>query len=503
VSTAIVVLVAVVVAIVVVVIAFRAMWRVAEPDEALIVSGFGARWNGAGIPISDTDKDAAASMGFRVVVGKGTFVIPGLQSVRRLSLSLRETDLAVACVTAQGIPVGVKGVVIFKVGDDYRSIANAARRFLGQQDQMDQRVHNVFAGHLRSIIGGMTVEQMIRERETFTSETRDASRVEMQKLGLVIDALQIQEIDDESGYIDNLGKPEAARVAKEARIAQAAADREATEAEQQAEALKAAARSDSMIRQAEVQAKADQARAEAEQAGPRAAAASRQAVVEQETKVAELEADREEMRLQSEVRKPADARAYEARVSAEAERDARVFRAEAARKETELAAEADARRIELESNAAAERARKLGEAEAAATLARGSAEAEAQRARGLAEAAGIQARAEALASNQDAVISQQIAENLPAIVEAAAKAFGGVDNMTVLNGAEGMNQLLSQVLSMGAAAAPLIHGVIRTAAPAPQNGNGDSAQPPAARKRRVQAVPPATAAPSGHETPSA
>src|SRR5262249_27039784 len=113
-------------------------------------------------------------------------------------------------------------------------------------------------------------------------------------------------------------------------------------------------------------------------------------------------------------------------------------------------------------------------------------------------------RADALAQNQDAVISQQIAENLPAIVEAAAKAFGGVDNMTVLNGAEGMNQLLSQVLSMGAAAAPLIHGVLRSgsATPPPQNGHGEGAPPPVRRRRPAMpaAVPPAGATPpAAHE----
>src|SRR5881409_832666 len=199
------------------IIIFKAMWRVAEPNEALVISGLRERM----------PDGVAESLGFKIVTGKGTLVMPGVQAVRRLSLDLREAELAIDCVTHQGIPLGIKGVVIFKVGDDYTSIANAARRFLDQQDQMDARVHNVFAGHLRSIIGGMTVEQMIREREAFTGQTRDASRIEMQKLGLVIDALQIQEIDDESGYIVNLGKPEAARVAKEARIAQAAADREA------------------------------------------------------------------------------------------------------------------------------------------------------------------------------------------------------------------------------------------------------------------------------------
>src|SRR5206468_42813 len=162
---------------------------------------------------------------------------------------LRQTELTIDCVTHQGIPLGVRGVVIYKVGDDFASIANAARRFLDQQSQMDQRVHNVFAGHLRAIVGNMTVEEMIRDREKLTSLTRSSSGAEMEKLGLIVDSLQIQEIDDPTGYIRNLGRPHAAAVERDARIAQALADQEATEQEQQAEALKAQARRDANIKQ--------------------------------------------------------------------------------------------------------------------------------------------------------------------------------------------------------------------------------------------------------------
>src|SRR6202022_1343755 len=226
-----------------------------------------------------------------------TMIKPGIEAVRRLSLDLREADLTIDCVTHQGIPLGIKGVVIFKVGDDYTSIANAARRFLDQEDQMETRVHNVFAGHLRSIVGGLTVEEMIRDRARLTSETRESSATEMQKLGLIIDSLQIHEIDDPTGYITNLAAPHAAAVASQARIAQADADREATQREQEAEALKAEARRDAQIKQAAFQADVDKATAEAQQAGPLAEAAAKQNVVVQQTKAAELEADLAEQRL--------------------------------------------------------------------------------------------------------------------------------------------------------------------------------------------------------------
>jgi flotillin len=292
-------------------------YKVAEPNEALIISGLRAH----------APKGETADLGFKIVVGKGAFVTPGYQKVRRLSLDIHETELDLTCVTTQGIRVTVKAVVIYKIADDSHSIANAARRFLEQEEQMDVKVHNVFAGHLRSIIGSMTVEDMIRARDKLTAATRESSANEMQKLGLTIDSLQIQEIEDDSGYIDNLAKPEAARVAMVARIAQANSDREATEAEQEAEALKAAARSKSQIRQAQVAAEANTAQQTAEQAGPLAAATAQQQVVVQETMVSELEAERTEKKLETEVRKPADAEAYKTRTIAEASRDARISQA--------------------------------------------------------------------------------------------------------------------------------------------------------------------------------
>ena len=251
-------------------VVFKLMWRVAEPNEALIISGL--RHSTRPTSIED-------SLGFKIVTGKGTLVLPGVQTVRRLSLDLREAELAIDCVTHQGIPLGIRGVVIYKVGDDFASIANAARRFLDQQAQMDLRVHNVFAGHLRAIVGNMTVEEMIRDREKLTQLTRESSGTEMEKLGLIVDSLQVQEIEDPTGYIENLGRPHAAAVQSQARIAQAAADREATEREQEAEALKAEARRASQVKQAGYQAEIDQAAATAKQAGPLSDAQARQEVV--------------------------------------------------------------------------------------------------------------------------------------------------------------------------------------------------------------------------------
>lgn len=428
---------------------FKAMWRVAEPNQALLISGSRHRMEGLD-----------EGMGFRIVTGRGTLVIPGVQAVRRLSLDLNEADLAVDCVTKQGIPVHVKGVVIFKVGDDLVSIANAARRFLDQQRNMNARVHNILAGHLRSIVGNLTVEEMIRDRERLTEQTRATSGHEMEKLGLIIDSLQVQEIEDPTGYIKALAAPHTAAVQRDARIAQAAAERAATEAEAEANARKSEAIRNANIQQAGYQAEVDHAQARAKLAGPLAEAAARQEVVVQETKVAELEADKKEQQLQVEVRKPADAEAYRTVTLAQAQRESKVHEAEANARETELRAAADAMRVKAaaEAEAASTRARGLasaeatratGEAEAASVQARGLAEAESARALGLAEAEAIKARAAALAENQEAVIAQELAENWPAIVKAGAEAFAGVDHMVVLNGAEGVNDMLLKALTMG------------------------------------------------------
>ena len=193
--------------------------------------------------------------------------------------------------------------------------------------------------------------------------------------------------------------------------------------------------------------------------------------------MAELEAQREEQRLQASVRKPADAKAYESVTLAKAGRDARIAAAEAERQEVELHAQASAERVRLEAVAEAERVRVeaiarsestrlIGEAEAAATAAKGRAEGEAVQARGMAEAEAIKARADALAENQDAVIGQQLAEQWPAIVEAAAKPFGAVDQMIVLNGAQGLSEALAAALSQGVAGLQLARNLL-------SGGNGE------------------------------
>src|SRR5260221_12909099 len=144
--------------------------RVPEPNEALLISG---------------SKRRREATQFRIVTGHGSFVLPVKQKARLLSLALQEAEIVEDCITNQGIRLNVRAVAAFKVGDDSVSIANAARRFLSEQDRMEVLVGRVFAGHLRSIIGGRTVEQIIRERGRVAREGKGSRHAETEELGVL------------------------------------------------------------------------------------------------------------------------------------------------------------------------------------------------------------------------------------------------------------------------------------------------------------------------------
>ena len=187
-NLAVLVVVVLVAAIVFVAIVFRIAWRVAEPDEALIVSGFRT---------SERPDGVGESMGFRIVTGRGCLVAPGLTKVRSLSLEAHESQISVPCVSKQKIGMTLMGVVVYKIGDDYRSIANAARRFLDRPaEELETKVQNVFVGHLRAIAGSMTIEDMISDQDMFSQQVRDRCSQEMESFGLVIDSFQIQGVTE-------------------------------------------------------------------------------------------------------------------------------------------------------------------------------------------------------------------------------------------------------------------------------------------------------------------
>ncbi len=420
-------------------------WHVPAPNEALLISG---------------SKRKVQDAQFRIVTGHGAFVLPIKQKARILSLALHESTVLEECITTQGIRIRVRAVTAFKIGDDEVSIANAARRFLAEQNRMEELVGRIFAGHLRSIIGSLTVEEIIRERDRLAQEVKDGSHIEMEKLGIVVDSLQIQEIDDATGYINNIAAPHAAQVASLARIATAKADQEATQKEQEATAMKAQFIRDTEIKKAGFAAEMEQAKAKAAQAGPLAQAQASQEVIEQQTLLAERNASLTDKQLESQVRRPADAEAYKQRTLAEAARDSMKMNTEGEAFKQRTMAEAARDMTKFNTEAEAFKARELAKAEGEALQIRAEGDAKAKRheadgeayaKREIAEAesAAIKVRAESLeGGNQALIAANKLVELLPSIVEAAARGLAS-SNLTVLNGTDGLNQVVTGVVGQG------------------------------------------------------
>src|SRR5215472_2199143 len=268
-------------------------YRVPAPDEAMLISG--GRFGRGGAP-------------FKVITGHGAFVLPFFRKTSFLTLSMCEAEVSETCDTRQGISVNIRAVIAFKVGNDEESIVNAAQRFLSDQDQMTNLTGRIFAGHLRSIIGSMTVEEIVTERQKLATEVLDGSKAEMAKIGLMVDSLQIQSIDDmKAGYIEAMAAPHSAAIRRQAQIAQAQAAQATAEAQQASQRKQAEYARQTAVIQAQYKAEVDRAQAEAAQAGPLAEAQAQREVIAARTELAQREAQLREQQLVAEVVKPADA----------------------------------------------------------------------------------------------------------------------------------------------------------------------------------------------------
>ncbi|TQS45198.1 SPFH domain-containing protein [Cryptosporangium phraense] len=290
-------------------------YRVPSPDEAMLISG-------------GKNRDAAP---FRVIIGHGAFVLPFFRKARFLTLAMREAEVEELCVTRQGISLNVRAVIAFKVGTDVQSIVAAGQRFLSDQDQMAVLTGRIFSGHLRSIIGSMTVEEIITERQKLAIEILDGSKEEMSKIGLTVDALQIQSIDDgKLGYIAAMAAPHNAAIQREAQIAQARANQAAAEAQQESQRRQSEYARQTAIVQAQYKAEIDTAQAEAAQAGPLSQAQAQREVIAAQTELAQREAELRQQQLVAEVVRPAEAEAERVRIVAAAEAEQIRIQAEAA-----------------------------------------------------------------------------------------------------------------------------------------------------------------------------
>ncbi|MEU8097209.1 flotillin family protein [Streptomyces rubiginosohelvolus] len=401
-------------------------YKVAGPSEAFIITG--RRGKKSTDPV--TGRTSIDNSGQKVVVGGGVFVVPFVQQKFTLDLSSRHIPIAVrGAVTLRGVKSNLEGVAIVKVGGSEDAIRAAAQRFLQQQDGIVGFTQEVLSGALRAIVGRMSVEDIIRDRAAFAGQVAEEAEASLSGQGLILDAFQIQDITTEGSYLEDLGRPEAARAKQEADIAEAIAKRASEQARLKAAEEIAIAERTYYLKQAEIKAETEAAAAKANAAGPLAEAARQQEVLTEQEKVAERQAALTDRELDTKVRKPADAARYQAEQEAEARRIAQVKEAEADAERSRLTGQGE----KLHRSALADAVRIEGEAEAASIAAKGAAEAEA-----------MQKKADAFAQYGDAAVLQMLVEVLPSVVAKASEPLSAIDKMTVIS-TDGASQLARTV----------------------------------------------------------
>ncbi|WP_318245164.1 MULTISPECIES: flotillin family protein [Solibacillus] len=419
-------------------------YRTAGPDEALIVTG-----SYLGSKNVHTDESGNR---IKIIRGGGTFVFPVFQQAKPLSLLSSKLEVTTPEVyTEQGVPVMADGTAIIKIGGSIAEIATAAEQFLGKAKQdRESEAREVLEGHLRSILGSMTVEEIYKNRDKFSQEVQRVASQDLAKMGLVIVSFTIKDVRDKNGYLDSLGKPRIAQVKRDADIATAEADKEtrikraqAAQEAQQAELERATqiaeAEKNNQLKVAEFRREQDIAKARADQAYELESARAKQDVTEQEMQVKIIERQkqieleekeilRREKQYDSEVKKKADADRYAIEQNAEAQ------------KRKELAqADAEKYRIETHAQAEAERIRLDGLAKADAERAQGTAEAEIIRLRGLAEAEAKEKIAEAFEQYGQAAVLDMIVKMLPEYAKQVASPLANIDKITVVDTGGGAN----------------------------------------------------------------
>ncbi|HLI51979.1 MAG TPA: SPFH domain-containing protein [Thermomicrobiaceae bacterium] len=403
------------------------MYRRVSPNRALIIYGSG---------------------GTNIVTGGGKLVWPLFQSYQELSLELMSFDVAPEqdLYTAQGVAVTVEAVAQIKVKSDPESIRTSAEQFLTKsQQERDSLIRLVMEGHLRGIVGLLTVEQIVKEPEMVGGRVRQTVADDMNKMGLEVVSFTIKKVMDEKDYINNMGRPDVARIKRDADIVQAEAERdtaikraealrESAIAETNADQERVIAQTASETRQAEAQRDLQTSKADYDAAVRRQQAiaekaydisanqAQQQVVAEQvkieqvrrqeEIKVQELEIQRRQRELESTVVKDA----------------------EAEKRKIELLAEADHQRQVLEATGAAE-----------ATRLRGNAEAEIIQAKGEADAAAMHLKAEAYLQFNQAAIVDRFVSAMPELAQAFGQSLAGVDKVTIVSTGDGNGQGISSM----------------------------------------------------------
>ncbi|MEP6716033.1 MAG: SPFH domain-containing protein [Terriglobia bacterium] len=411
------------------------LFRRAGPHQALIVYGF---------------------RGTRIIKGRGTVIFPMLETARELSLELMSFDVAPTqdLYTMQGVAVSVEAVAQIKVKSDPESIQTAAEQFLTKTDQnREALIRLVMEGHLRGIIGQLTVEQIVKEPEMVGDRMRNTCAADMNKMGLEVISFTIKEVRDQNEYIANMGRPDIARVKRDAEIATAEAERdtaikrahalrEAAISRAQADQERVLAETLSLAKQSEAQRDLDIKKAEYLETVKRQQAQADKSY-EIQTNVMQQQVVAEQVKIQQ----------------IEKEHEILVQDAEIQRRERELiatvlkAAEIEGRRIER--LASAEKQRLISEAEghAQATRMQGEAEADITFRKGEAEAKAMNVKAEAYLEYNQAAIVDRLISSMPEIVRALAAPLQNVDKITIIStggDTAGMNKVTGDIAKMAA-----------------------------------------------------
>ncbi len=403
------------------------LFRRVGPNRALIVYGWG---------------------GTHIVTGGGRVVWPLFQSFQELSLELMSFDVAPEqqLYTSQGVAVAVEAVSQIKVKSDPESIRTAAEQFLTKPpEEREALLRLVMEGHLRGIVGLLKVEEIVKEPEIVAGRVRDSVSDDLNKMGLDVVSFTIKKVIDENDYINNMGRPDIARVKREADIAQAeaerdtairramamreaavaqaAADQERVIAQTASESKQAEATRDLEMKRADYDASVRTQRAMAEKAYDISSNQAQQKVVEEQVKidqvqrqeqikVQQLEVQRRVLELEATVTKPADAERTRIQTLAEAQR---------MKLATEAAGQADATRLQ------------------------GTAEAEIVRAKGQAEADAMHQKAEAYQEYSQAAVLDKLITGMPEIVRALSQSLASVDKITVVSTGDGRSPGVSQI----------------------------------------------------------
>jgi flotillin len=411
------------------------MFRKAGPNEALIVYGF---------------------RGPRVIKGHGTIIFPMVENCRELSLELMSFDVAPQqdLYTKQGVAVTVEAVAQIKVRSDQESILTAAEQFLTKTPpQREGLIRLVMEGHLRGIIGQLTVEQIVKEPEMVADRMRGTCADDMSKMGLEVVSFTIKEVRDKNEYITNMGRPDIVRIKRDAEIATAEAERdtairranatrEAAVAKAAADQERVLAETQSLGKQAQAQRDLDIQKAQfAEQSRKQQASADK--AYELQTNITQQQVIAEQVKVQQ----------------VEKEQQIKVQEAEILRHEKELIAtilkDAEVNRQRIETLAAAEKTRLTMEAEGRASAIRTQGEAEAAIIfqKGEAEAKAMNVKAEAYQDWNQAAVVDRLISNMPEVVRAMSEPLSKVDRITIVStggDAAGANKITGDMAKMAA-----------------------------------------------------